>query len=137
VHPIGTHIPGTSLVERLAPPSADFNSDGRVDSADYVIWRKADGTQQGYDTWRANIGATVGTGDFNGDGAVNAADYIMWRNSDSSQLGYDNWRANFGEPAGRGASFHVSVPEPASAILLLLLAVLGSCTRIESFRLHR
>jgi hypothetical protein len=34
----------------------DFNEDGRVDSADYVIWRKTDGTQLGYNTWRTHFG---------------------------------------------------------------------------------
>ena len=36
----------------------DFNADGKVDSADYVVWRKTDGTQLGYNTWRANFGVT-------------------------------------------------------------------------------
>jgi len=43
----------------------DYNGDGTVDAADYVVWRK--GTlngQEGYNDWRANFGrsATVGTG---------------------------------------------------------------------------
>jgi hypothetical protein len=37
----------------------DFNSDGRVDAADYVVWRKTDGTQPGYNDWRTNFGRTV------------------------------------------------------------------------------
>jgi hypothetical protein len=36
----------------------DFNVDGVVDAADYVVWRKSDGTLEGYNTWRANFGAT-------------------------------------------------------------------------------
>jgi hypothetical protein len=40
----------------------DYNQDGTVDAADYVVWRKTDGTQAGYDTWRANFGATAGGG---------------------------------------------------------------------------
>jgi hypothetical protein len=35
----------------------DFNHDGIVDAADYVVWRKTDGTQEGYDRWRSNFGA--------------------------------------------------------------------------------
>jgi hypothetical protein len=35
----------------------DYNHDGVVDAADYVAWRKNDGTQAGYDLWRANFGA--------------------------------------------------------------------------------
>jgi hypothetical protein len=43
--------------------SGDYNSDGRVDAADYVVWRKnnIDG-QQGYAIWRANFGRLGGTG---------------------------------------------------------------------------
>src|SRR5207249_4592770 len=37
----------------------DFNHDGRVDAADYVFWRKSDGTQSGYNTWRTNFGRTI------------------------------------------------------------------------------
>jgi T5SS/PEP-CTERM-associated repeat protein len=40
----------------------DYNGDGAVDAADYVVWRKTDGSQEGYDTWRANFGATAGSG---------------------------------------------------------------------------
>ena len=36
----------------------DFNHDGNVDSADYVAWRKTDGTQVGYNTWRSHFGVT-------------------------------------------------------------------------------
>jgi len=39
----------------------DFNSDGRVDSADYVLWRTT-GTPQGYESWRTHFGQTVGGG---------------------------------------------------------------------------
>jgi hypothetical protein len=35
----------------------DFNNDGKVDAADYVVWRKTDGSQDGYDDWRRNFGA--------------------------------------------------------------------------------
>jgi probable HAF family extracellular repeat protein len=40
----------------------DFNFDGNVDAADYVVWRKTDGTPAGYTTWRANFGRTSGSG---------------------------------------------------------------------------
>jgi hypothetical protein len=46
----------------VAAMPGDFNHDGTVDAADYVIWRKTDGTQTGYDTWRANFGASLGPG---------------------------------------------------------------------------
>jgi hypothetical protein len=44
----------------------DFNNDGKVDAADYVIWRKDPanngGDPGGYDTWRANFGNPPGSG---------------------------------------------------------------------------
>jgi uncharacterized protein YjbI with pentapeptide repeats len=47
--------------------SGDFNGDGSVDAADYVVWRKTGGTQQGYDTWRANYGRVAGGGGSDGN----------------------------------------------------------------------
>jgi hypothetical protein len=52
------------------PPSepalaGDYNEDGIVDAADYVVWRKGLGTlyiQAQYDVWRANFGQTAGGG---------------------------------------------------------------------------
>ena len=35
---------------------------GLVDAADYVAWRKTDGTQQGYDTWRMHFVQTADSG---------------------------------------------------------------------------
>jgi probable HAF family extracellular repeat protein len=40
----------------------DFNGNGKVDGADYVVWRKNDGTQIGYNTWRTNFGRTTASG---------------------------------------------------------------------------
>jgi hypothetical protein len=45
-----------------APLPADYNGNGTVDAADYVLWRKDPasfgGDPGGYDTWRANFGAS-------------------------------------------------------------------------------
>ena len=46
----------------LAMQPGDHNGDGTVDAADYVAWRKNDGTQTGYDVWRAHFGETAGVG---------------------------------------------------------------------------
>ena len=40
----------------------DFNRNGVVDAADYVVWRKNGGAQEEYDTWRANFGSSLGPG---------------------------------------------------------------------------
>jgi hypothetical protein len=48
--------------------TGDHNNDGKVDAADYVVWRKNPGSfggQQGYDDWRTNFGAMAGDGSGN------------------------------------------------------------------------
>jgi hypothetical protein len=49
----------------------DFNGDGKVDAADYVVWRKTGGTSQQYQDWRSHFGAGMGAG--SGDAGVNNA----------------------------------------------------------------
>ena len=42
----------------------DYNSDGKVDAADYTVWRDnpaAHGGPEGYDVWANNYGATSGS----------------------------------------------------------------------------
>jgi hypothetical protein len=49
----------------LSPTAGDFNGNGVVDAADYVVWRKGLGTlftQSDYSVWRAHFGQTVGSG---------------------------------------------------------------------------
>jgi hypothetical protein len=36
--------------------AGDYNHNNIVDAADYVVWRKTDGTQPAYITWRSNYG---------------------------------------------------------------------------------
>jgi hypothetical protein len=64
-------------------------------------------------------------GDFNLDGTFDAADYIVWRKTGGSADDYNTWRANFGQPSGSGsgAIANVTVPEPASLVLVMLAAV--------------
>ena len=47
---VGVHSEATPNLE------GDYNSNGTVDAADYVVWRETDGMQPGYDTWRATSG---------------------------------------------------------------------------------
>jgi hypothetical protein len=42
--------------------SGDFDQNGVIDAADYVVWRKTDGAQIDYDSWRAHFGEPAGTG---------------------------------------------------------------------------
>ncbi|MEX2169585.1 MAG: autotransporter-associated beta strand repeat-containing protein [Pirellulales bacterium] len=52
----------------------DYNQDGIVNAADYTVWRDTGGTQTGYETWRANFGATLGTGSGATAGLSSSAD---------------------------------------------------------------
>ncbi len=81
----------------------DFNHDGKVDAADYVIWR---------DTLNQTGSNLAADADLNGH--VDVADYAIWR-------------SHFGQFAGSGAAA-AAVPEPAS-LALVLLAIAFSMTR--------
>jgi hypothetical protein len=50
------------LTPDIVPLDGDYNGDGKVDAADYVVWRKTDGSLAGYNTWRTNFGAMSGSG---------------------------------------------------------------------------
>jgi T5SS/PEP-CTERM-associated repeat protein len=87
--------------------SGDFNNNGKVDAADYVVWRKYSGTITALPN--DPHGGTIGT------------------------LQFNTWRANFGNTAGSGAnstsgSGVPAVPEPGSqALLLAALLTLSVC----------
>ena len=42
--------------------TGDFNHDSFVNSADYVIWRKNNGSVADYNAWRTNFGTALGSG---------------------------------------------------------------------------
>ena len=83
-------------------------------------------------------------GDYNDDGIVGAADYVVWRKNEGTatalpndpiagtigQAQYDQWTAHFGETAlGSGSVFSATVPEPGSALLLILGSVVVASRR--------
>lgn len=86
-----------------APPAVagDYNGNGVVDAADYVVWRD-------------NLGHTGapgipgdgddGSGTGTADGTVNQADYNFWK-------------TRFGATSGAGSSATFAVPEPAGMAL--------------------
>ena len=96
-------ITGTGLLQvTTAPLAGDYNQDGTVDVADYLVWRNSLGS----DTSLANDD-TAGVG----------------------QDDFDRWRANFGRAVGSGSGFasEAAVPEPASlALFAFACAVLYS-----------
>jgi hypothetical protein len=51
-----------SVVLQAIGLPGDYNHNGTVDTADYVMWRKTDGTSIGYNTWRTHFGPSNGSG---------------------------------------------------------------------------
>jgi hypothetical protein len=90
--------------ELTTPPGVpgDYNNNGKVDAADYVLWRNGGPL--------ANEVSTLGV--------VNAADYTAWR-------------ARFGNTSGSGSGAIIldgAVPEPTGAAMFLLGGVLLGAT---------
>ncbi len=87
----------------------DYNGDGIVDTADYVVWRK-------------NFGDTTSlVADGNDNQIVDQADYEVWRQ-------------NFGRTwqdlaTGSGAGLTAAVPEPAAIALALIALTCGLNSR--------
>jgi hypothetical protein len=55
-----------SVVVQVVPElPGDFNADGTVDAADYVVWRKTlvSVFPNGYNDWRAHFGESLGSGE--------------------------------------------------------------------------
>ncbi len=96
-----------SLTGRAVIPG-DYNADGVVDAADYVVWRR--GVGQDVFSYR--------TADGNGDRLIDAADYEVWR-------------ANFGTTAPTPSAEIVlnAVPEPASSLLVAISLFLAALRR--------
>jgi hypothetical protein len=89
--------------------TGDYNKNGTVDAADYVLWR--------------NSLNSMGDGlpaDGNGDNKVDNADYQLWR-------------ANFGKTgtagAGNGSFTVLTVPEPAAAGFVAITVLMGIPSR--------
>jgi hypothetical protein len=61
---------------QLPPLAGDYNRNGIVDAADYVVWRNGLGatyTQDDYNVWRSHFGQTAGSGAGAGAAPVGAA----------------------------------------------------------------
>ena len=130
-------ISGIAVARPVQLLAGDYNLNGTVDAADYIVWRK--NTSQSYEAWRTLFGQSgLSTPvDFNNDGTVDAADYVIWRKTGGIQ--YDAWRTHFGAPSGAGTGAagpspsQRAVPEPASA-LLCALGVVACGLRTRSKR---
>lgn len=90
-------------VTAAATNDADFNGDGAIDAADYVVWRKFNPIA---------TGATQATGDADGDGDNDGDDY----RDDVDNTG---WYNTYGEPSP-GSGGGGAVPEPSTLALLAI-----------------
>jgi hypothetical protein len=50
-----------SNLAAFALPNGDYNQNGSIDTADYVVWRTSIGGQYAYDAWRQRFGGAAGT----------------------------------------------------------------------------
>ena len=102
---------GTNSQITLSVPlsnlKGDFNNNGRVDAADYVLWRNS-------------VGSNTALPNDNGLGTpIGSAQY-------------DLWRSNFNKPgSGSGALEGGEVPEPTSVLLVILGAMALLPTRLR------
>jgi hypothetical protein len=79
--------------------TGDYNLDGKVDAADYTLWRDTLG--------QSGMGLAA---DGNRDAVIDALDYEVWK-------------SNFGVTASGGGNSALAVPEPGTALLFLVLLV--------------
>jgi hypothetical protein len=96
--------------------SGDYNGNGVVDAADYVIWKKNLGLTGG---------ATKAQGDGTGDGNVTSDDYDYWRTRFANTTG----------GSGTGGLSTNAVPEPNTIVMLmtsLLISASGIGRRTRS-----
>jgi hypothetical protein len=87
-----------------ASPTGDYNHNGLVDAADYVIWRR---------TLNQSASPPGSGADGNSNGTVDSGDYTFWR-------------ARYGNLGGAGAGL-AEVPESASLPIGLELVALVAC----------
>ena len=73
---------GQVIFQDLSTLAGDYNGNGVVDTADYVMWRENPnafgGDPGGYNTWRANFGASLGAGSALGDGFERSPGTSRW-----------------------------------------------------------
>jgi hypothetical protein len=90
--------------------AGDFNLDGSVNGADYVVWRKSGSI---------GSGAQFMQGDADLDGDVDNADLAQWR----ANFGFVRQPLSPGSGSGVGSA---AVPEPAGALLVVLAGIVMS-----------
>ncbi|MCC7475684.1 MAG: autotransporter-associated beta strand repeat-containing protein [Pirellulales bacterium] len=111
-----TSVSSGDIVLKFVPSAGlpgDYNNDSVVDSADYVVWRKNEGT------------SNVLPNDNGIGGVIGSAHYDLWRSHFGNSSG-----SGFGALSGGNELASGAVPEP-NGLLSLLTAFLAT------FHLHR
>lgn len=88
--------------------SGDYNRDSKVNAADFVVWRKLDGTS-----------ATLADG--SGNGSVGPEDYGIWRDNFGSEIAVGAQRSEY------------AVPEPA-CLGCMIICLAGTAMRRSRLR---
>lgn len=94
------------------PPTGDYNRNGVVDAADYVVWRNTLG----------QTGTNLPADGFE-DGLIDDFDYFIWRE-------------NFGHTSGSGAAAMAAqaIPEPGALAFVVVLGVFVTAAARDGFR---
>jgi hypothetical protein len=92
----------------------DYDGNGTVDAADYVVWRKYFGLSTAQQSNNENA-------DGNLNGTIDAADYAVWRNNFGLSVA-SGAAAVAGGAALAAPTLSAAVPEPAGALLLCIAA---------------
>jgi hypothetical protein len=88
--------------------AGDYNGDGNVDAADYVVWRKHVGTPSEYDAWRANFGRFSGDGTSSDSSAVPESATILQLSSALAVIGMFRRRQDSDRKAHKSATRTIS-----------------------------
>jgi hypothetical protein len=95
-----------SVVGPLAV-DGDYNGNGIVDAADYIVWRNTLGSTTDLRANGDNTGASANR--------IDQADYLIWK-------------ANFGVHFGSGASTSGAIPEPTTLMLFAMGFTIAGAT---------
>ena len=105
-----------AIYKVVAVTPGDYNQDGNVDAADYIVWRKTLG--------QSGVGLAA---DGNNNGSIDSGDF-------------DVWRAQFGQNAGSGAGTGANAPVPEPAMLAMIITVAAGCgfrRRLSAWKFQR